>query len=157
MATTTTNYSGRKVDLLIFQNPDYTGKNVQVTLDFGSPSKITTGIQKAVQRWTILFLTRRGSALGDPELGTDFMTKLLKQQLPDDLAIQNEFAIAARDITDYLIATSSSTIPDDELIIGATLLDGWNLSKTMLKLRIGLTSRAGTAYTVVVPVPVVIK
>jgi hypothetical protein len=157
MPKTTTSYTGRKVDLLIFQNADYTGKNAPVDVEFSTPSKITSGVQKAVQRWALLLLTRRGTVLGDVEFGTTFMTKLLARQLPDDMAVQSEFAIAVRDISDYLLTKLSTTTPDDEIITEARLLPGWQLTRTSLKLRVGLSTRAGTQLTVVLPVPVVIK
>jgi hypothetical protein len=154
---TTTNYSNRKTDLLIFQNADYTGRDAQITTDFSNPSKVISGIQKAAQRWIIMFLTKKGSVLGDSSFGTDFMTKLLARKLPDELAIQNEFALAARDINDYFRAKVTSTIPNDEYITQASLLEGWSLTRTSLKLRIGLTTRAGTSYKIVLPVSIVIK
>jgi hypothetical protein len=157
MAKTITSYSGRSVDLLIFQNADYTGKDTQMTVGFGDTAKITTGVQKAMQRWAIMFLTRKGTVVGDPEFGTDFMSKLLRRQLPDDMAVQSAFAVAARDISDYLLTTLPTTTPSDEIITEANLLPGWTLNRTSLKLRVGLTTAAGTQLTVVLPVPVVIK
>jgi hypothetical protein len=154
---TTVNYGGRFVDLLIFQNADYSGKEVKADLSL-APGQVISGVQKVVQRWAILFLTSRGTVIGDDNYGTYFMTRLIKRQLIDESAVQGEFALAARDVIDYLYNNIDiTTLPDDEVITEASLLPGWSLTRTSLKLRVGLTTRAGKTYTIVLPVKVAIK
>jgi len=60
ISSTTTNYSGRKKDIHIFQGVD-PSKVSDINPSFGKISNYCAGVQKLVQRYAICLLTELGS------------------------------------------------------------------------------------------------
>jgi hypothetical protein len=73
----TDNYTGRQIDLELFQtvvSPDRLTP-VSVSMSQGVPKKVT-GLQKLVQRYTIALLSTFGGVYFDKTFGTDFIQKM---------------------------------------------------------------------------------
>ena len=91
-----TGESTKDIDWFSLSSPELTG---EVELGFTS-SRSITGLDKMAQRWTMIFLTPRGTDIYDPNYGTDFY-------LVRDAAINNESYI--RNIITSSINAANST------------------------------------------------
>jgi len=155
---TSVNYSGRKVDILIFQGAQPAGM-VPVTLGFGEAGFLTTGIQKVAQTFAVFFLNDKGSVPAQPDYGTSFMQQFRQGYLQDESSVKSAFAFASDSAVRAMRAQAAAAdLPADETIKSARLL-GYSLDKATgnLQLRVQLTSEAGATRTVFLPVPVTIK
>ena len=155
---TSTDYSGRLVDVLIFQGTQPAGM-VPVSLSFGSAGYLTTGIQKVSQSFTMFFLMDKGSVPAQPDYGTSFVSQFRLGYLRDESSVKSAFAFASDATVRALRAqAAAANLPADETIKSATLL-GYSLDKATgnLQLRIQLTSDAGATRTVFLPIPVTIR
>lgn len=154
-----TDYSGRTVDLLIFQGTSPEGEKL-VTLGFqDAGGEVTTGIQKICQTFTILFLTEVGSVPMMPLRGTGFVTAVRQGRLKDESDVQSEFALAAESVKTFLnLEADLLNLPEDETLESA-LLDRFdrNESTGTLTLYIRITSVAGEAREVFLPISVPIR
>ncbi|MEG7795894.1 hypothetical protein, partial [Listeria monocytogenes] len=65
----TTNYTGRKIDLHIMQGVKAPGSS-DISLGFGKISNYCSGVQKLIQRYTIMLLTEIGSQENFPTFGS---------------------------------------------------------------------------------------
>ena len=152
-------YTGRTVDVLIFQGVKESG-NQPIETGFGEAGYVCTGIQKVAQTWTTLFMTDRGSVLGKPTRGSGFFAavRMGRIQVEDD--VPAEFSLAAEQVrqTMELDAANAGSLPDDERLDEAILL-GFTLSRelSILQLRINIKSLAGDSRVVYLPVPVAIR
>lgn len=158
----TSNYSGRTVDLLIFQNTAPSGRR-SITLGLGGATGgfVTTGVQKLSQMWSIFFLTELGSVPSSLALGTNFLFALRTGAIQDESDVKTEFSMAANLVFSQLRAREAASdlpVPDDEKIRAAALL-GFSLNKSnsTLTLLVGLTSQAGTTREIFLPVPAPIQ
>ena len=153
-----TDYSGRTVDLLIFQGVQPTG-NPQITLGFGAAGEVVTGIQKLTQTFTTMFLTAQGSIPYWPTLGTNFVPHLQQGVIRDEASVKSEFQFASELIRQVLVLqTAQQATPDDEAFSSATLLSySINKNTATLSLQIQIESLAGTTNTVFLPIPVPIR
>lgn len=122
---TTTNYSGRKVDIHIFQgvNPN---KLSPVTPSFGKISNFCSGIQKLIQRFAIALMTDLGSQKDYPTFGTQLMRTLNNRNLLFNKAdLYPIFNFAAykviSEFRDY--QAKNYNIPEDEKLNTAYLSD----------------------------------
>jgi len=158
MATTpSTNYTGRVIDLSIFQ---FDGERLSGDLElaYGSPVKIITGMEKAKQAWLSVFLTAKNSALFEPNRGT-FFGEVVGQTNIDTSTIEHVANIATVEtmniVTDDQLG-STKEIPDDEYIVGAQVLDIMSdvNDPSQLLLQIGLKNRAGAVFTVYAPLAI---
>ncbi len=153
------NYSGRIVDLLIFQGTVLTGDK-QVELGFGDGGgKIITGIGKLSQSYAILFLTERGTVQYDPELGTEFITAVKLGTIQDEADVRSEFLSAKEFIRQTLdLANDQNELPEDEQYQSSNL-DSFEIDKqnSLLKLFITVTSVAGASREVFLPIPLAIQ
>lgn len=156
---TSTDYTGRSVDLLIFQGVKAAGDQ-KLVLGFGDEGgEVVTGIQKLSQTFTTLFLTRLGTIPYHPELGTDFVTALQQGRIKDESDVKAEFAIAVEQIRQTLaLQANENSLPDDETFDSA-VLNSFNLDKaaSKLTLSIQINSLAGSNRTIFLPIPVAIR
>lgn len=155
-----TNYAGRAIDLFIFQGAKPVGDQL-IAPGFGPGSgQITTGIQKLVQKWAILFFTELGSMEYQLELGTRFLTVASQGGIRDVLQAKSEFNLAAQQIqqTLSLLEEANPDMPADEKLDSAKLI-AVSLDKAAGKLNmtVTITSEAGTSHDVILPVPVPIQ
>ena len=150
---TTTNYSGRKVDLLIHQGVDAVGET-QVQLGLGD-GYVCTGVQAVAQMFAKMLLTDVGSRLRDPYFGTHFMSSLRNNEIADENGLQSSFQAAVADILEYLSNVEAPADPDERLV-NAELIQ-WDLRPTKLSMHVKLTTEAGTTREVYLPVKVAIQ
>lgn len=152
-------YTGRTVDLLIFQGVAAEGDR-PIDTGFGTAGYVCTGIQKVAQTWLALFLTDAGTVLNKPTRGSSFMTAVRRGAIQVDEDVPAEFGLAAEQVrrTMELDASEAADLPDDERLDTATLLD-YQLFKELsyLRLKIRIRSIAGDSRVVYLPVPVPIR
>jgi len=157
VAQTSVDYTGRSVDLLIFQGVVAVGKQ-KVTTGWGGVGELCTGIQKVAQTWLALFLTEPGTVLNKPTRGSDFITAVRRGQIQVESDVPAEFALAAEQVrrTMDLDAATESWPTDEQL--DAAILEDFTLDKetSFLYLRIRILSVAGEARVIYLPVPTVI-
>lgn len=151
---TTTNYTGRKKDLHIFQgvNPK---KPATVTPSFGKISNYCAGVQKLVQRYTISLLNELGSQTNYPDFGTNFMTRLNNRSL--SLNRSDIFPIfnlaSAKVIADFKeYQANTDGLPTDEQL-NTVLLEEVSVSANSVNLRVRLYPVQSTPVEFVIPLP----
>ncbi len=152
----TSDYTGRKTDMLIFQGTVPRGE-VEIRLGFDDAGLVTTGIQKVAQTWLVLFLTPRGSAF-EPGKGTDFIRDMRTGRIRTENDVSLSFAAAAELVLiqqDNVEAIEQ--LPLDERLADAELQSFViDRNASLLKLFVRITSLAGDGLDLFVPVPVAI-
>lgn len=151
----TADYTGRLVDLFIFQQAKLRGEQ-KLQLGFGTEGQITTGIQKLAQTFTILFLTEIGSVPQMPARGTSFVTAVRQGRIIDESAVQAEFAVAVDQVRAILDLEAEATNPPPDETFASAVLERFVLDKVAsnLILYVLLTSAAGTEHNLFIPLPV---
>jgi hypothetical protein len=150
-------YTGRKKDLSILQNPDASLVGAQtVTPSFGAPSRFCAGIQKLIQRYAIILLTNLESQQNYPEFGTRFIATLSTNSSIDRILARQIFtlanAIAVKTLQNYQI--KNKNIPNDERIDSATLRNIVVVpSLGSVSFDIAITSEAGQTVDFLLPLP----
>lgn len=146
-------YENRKYDFLAFQNVNTTKESklglVLYSEDTGG--KICVGIQKLAQRWTLEFLTEKGSMPGLPNRGCDFMTLVRQGRLRTQLDVTQSFYAAAIRIRATLQTEEYSNMPDDERLSDVELVSVGVLPG-YINLRVLVISRAGDGRDIILPV-----
>lgn len=154
---TTTNYTGRQLDLEILQSvvsPDHAQKVIPgISLSGG---KIVSGIEKMVQRYLVLFLTKLGSVHFDKLAGSDLLSNLAKGTITDTNSFTFHFNIANEYALSKMKEDSESNLygPEnpDEAIDSAELKNiDLDYGSSTARISIKLTSKAGNNYYFVVP------
>ena len=156
---TTTDYSGRQVDVELLQTIIQPSGVVPVSISsINTAAKMVAGIQKLVQRYTLLLLTNLNDVKFDAEQGGDLLKLVLDGYVQDTGQLQYAFASANNRVVtqlnnDDLDGETYGTTPMDEMISEAILLDA-NVEKatSTAYLRIQIISQAGTEFTFVLPV-----
>jgi len=155
MMATSTNYSGRMTDLLIFQGTKPAGDQ-KIHLGFGDAGELTTGIQKLAQTFTTLFLLEKGSMPSHPEYGTDLLESVRTGIIQTEADVESIVSLAieaTRLILDNI--AQSGDFPPDEVFQSAALLNfQLDKDKSKLTLYINVVSEAGTSRVVYLPIPV---
>lgn len=154
----TIDYTGRLHDLLMFQGAAPFG-NRAITTGWGDAGEIVAGIQKVAQTWTILFLTERGTVLGDEERGTDFLRAVRTGLIRVEDDIPTYFGVAADNVQRTMdLDAADQGLPADERLDDAEL-DNYVIDRNsgLLRLNVGVTSIAGEGVDIVLPVPVSIR
>ena len=159
MRAYTTNYSNRQTDIEVLQTilkpTGNTALNFSIT---SSPVKAVTGMQKLVQRYTILLLTQLGTVKFATDQGTTFMADLMRGAAQNSGQVTAVVAFANLSVVQELAVEDANTdefgsIPDDERLVSATLSDFTvNKATGVLSLIIKLVNAAGDSYTYVLPV-----
>ena len=156
--STSTNYSGRMVDLLIFQNTKPTG-NQKITMGFGAGGELTTGIQKVSQTFTTVLLTDVGSVYDQPEYGTNLIPSIQSGRTQNGSDLESVFNIAAAAAKTIMDAAADAAgYPADERLNVAELED-YVLDKNNGKivLTVAITTDAGSSAVIYLPVSVPIR
>ena len=153
MTTTSTNYTGRTIDILMMSNANFKDL-VNIDMSLNDP-KITTGIQKAAQRFLSMLLTASTSSLM-PTAGSTFITRILQGTISNEEEAGLLFSQSASNIITYLDNKTGTSVPRDERIASATL-ENISITGDTLSIEVTLTSLAGTGLTLFIPVKAVIK
>lgn len=157
ISSTTTDYSLRTRDISILQAPDPNKVGTQkVSAAFGKVSSFTAGIQKLVQRYTIMLMTIKGSQTNFPDFGTTFLSELMhRSNNMDTLALHHLFNFANLDVISQMKSYQSTlptTAPLDEQIDTAQLVNVAANGDTV-DFQILIKSRAGDTVQYVLPLP----
>lgn len=110
--STLNDYVGRLNDLCILDGVE--DPNVELRLDLFN--SMCTGVQKLAQKVISLLLTVKGSVLGEPDRGTDFLADLYANRFQTATDVGVAFGAAVLDITNQLNAVTTDETPDDEVI-----------------------------------------
>ena len=140
----------RTYDLSVMEGATAQG-DVRIALSFGSQGSLVTGTQKAAQYFILAFLTERGSVFGDTAFGTLFMKNARLGRIRTDDDVPANFNIAVRDIIDYQADHLAADTPDDEVITAAQL-QSFVLKDLKLWLKVYMTTAAGVAREIILPV-----
>lgn len=153
---TTTDYTNRKKDISIFQNPDGGIEGAQTVLPvFGKDPRFCAGVQKLVQKYAIILLTNIDSQLNYPEFGTAFLRTLKAGVDPtDQIAAAQIFNIASYDAVARLKAHQATdfSIPADERIATASLTN-IVLYSSYVSFDVTIKTEGGDAIEFVIPLP----
>jgi hypothetical protein len=158
MRTTSTNYSGRLVDMLVFQNTNPSGKQ-RIEMTFGEGGLLTTGVQKVAQTFTTILLTDKGTVYDKPDYGTDFVRSIQNGTTQTEDGLKSSFSLAVADVKRIMsTAALDNSLPEDEQLEDAELLD-YALDKASGKIGItvGIVTVAGPGTTIYIPVSVPIR
>ncbi len=151
-------YTGRLIDLFISQGAKPVGEQ-PILYGFGEGSgEITSGIQKLVQKWVILFLTEEGTLEYHPTLGTRFLILASQGGLSDIATVRSEYELAAQTVRTVLKNLETDSTPADERLESAELTHvNINKAAQLLEMTVTITSEAGTQHDVLLPIPVPIQ
>jgi hypothetical protein len=146
-------FANRKYDYLAFQAAENRtdGLKEMALADERTSGKICTGAQKLAQRWTLEFLTERGSMPYLPARGCDFMTMVRRGRLRSQADIFSEFVSAALAITQNLRAEEYEGMPDEEQFDRA-ILANVTLQPGAAELRVIIVSRARESRVITLPI-----
>lgn len=152
-------YTGRSVDLLVFQGVEEAGKQ-PIDLAWGDTGYLCTGVQKIAQTWLVLFITERGTVLNDPERGTNFLQAVRSGRIQVEEDIPAEFSMAADRVSRLMDqdAADAGDLPDDERLDFAKLVE-FSLDRvtSYLYLKILIRSIPGATRTVFLPISTSIR
>lgn len=150
---TTTNYSGRSVDLLLLQFVSAPGADILVKPDVSKSPRIVTGIEKMAQRYALLFLTQTGSVKNSESEGSDFLKLLGAGQIYDENTLDSA-ASAANNAVFRQMRLEDSTLEtkDDEAIESSKVVEvEVDRNTASVSVTISLTSVAGESYVYTIP------
>lgn len=150
---TTTEYTGRTVDMLLLQFVMSPVTEAAVTPDVSKYPRIATGIEKLVQRYALLFLTQMGTVKNSEGTGTEFMTLLGAGNIYDNSTLRAAASAANRQVSSQ-IKTEDRMLDtaDDEALdtseITETSIDRRTATVTVT---VSITSAAGEKYVYTMP------
>jgi hypothetical protein len=152
----TTDYINRTTDINVLLVNSYTSNTTQkTTVAFGTTSQYITGIEKLVQRYTILFFTILGSQINYPTFGTSFLSDLQNSPLNlSKLDVLHLFNFANLDVASVFTNYQEEN-PDqakDEQFQSAVLTN-FSVSNGNINMQIAITSIAGDNITFILPIP----
>ena len=151
-------YAGRTVDLLLLKtvlDVPAVNQRVQVDVSDGTDEpRIVTGIEKLVQRYTLLFLNALGSTKFRPDHGTNLIPRAAKGLIYSLATLESAAAeanlFASRQIS---LADDGDDIPDDERLVASEITDlVFVRTAAKVKISIRLTTAAGQSYVYIIPV-----
>jgi hypothetical protein len=155
-----TDYTGRFVDLLIFEGVKPADEQrIRLGLSGNDGGKIVAGIQKLVQSYALLFLTERGSIGVNPTQGAEFIAGMRQSRIQDEADVLSEFTLANELVRQQLALTANAQdLPDDETFDSATL-ENFSLDheSSTIRLSVKVISLAGTSRDIILPVPIAIR
>ena len=150
----TTNYSGRTVDLLLLQFVGVPQADVHVHPDVANVPRMTTGIEKLAQRFAQLFLTQAGTVKNRDTEGTDFMTLLGSGRIYDDNTLRSAAAAANKAVFNQMRTEDLAlNTPDDEMLASSTITElKLDRSTATVSVTFALVTAAGDKYVYTIPV-----
>ena len=147
-------FTGRTVDLLIFQGVAPFGDNL-VRRGYGGETggQLVTGIQKVAQTFAMLFLTQQGTVPRDLEKGTSFLQAMRSGAIQNETDLVAEFGEAVALLQQQLINAESAELPLDEQFASAELVDFTiDRLQSSISLDINIRSVAGDELEFFLPV-----
>lgn len=150
----TTNYSGRTVDLLLLQFVSQPGSDIKVTPDVSKSPRMATGIEKLVQRYAHLFLTQVGTVKHCDTEGTEFMSSLGTGQIYDENTLRSSAAAANKAVFNQ-IRTEDRALEtaDDEALLSSEITNlELNRRTATVSVTVTITSMAGDTYVYTTPI-----
>jgi|GEM_PF-2895681 len=151
-----TNYSGRLRDICILNGINALNPEVQPSsLDFGRPSRFCAGVQKLCQRYIILLLTKAGSQVNHPELGTTFLTSLQsRNKTLSSVDVEHLFNVSNLDVLNVLrqYQAENPDLPLDEQI-DTCIMDDFFIENDAAYFKLKLLTQSGTTITFLTPLP----
>ncbi len=149
-------YAVRTVDVSVFRSPGGAEDGVLSMDLFGDDGgQVCAGIQKLAQRWVLEFCTDIGSMPYAKTRGSEFMEAARDGLLATELDVYQRFNLDGENIRRGLVNEETDDDPDDERFAGAELT-AVVLGGGYLSLQVELTSRAGSARAVVLPIPLAV-
>lgn len=147
-APTSTNYSGRKVDLSIF--PSGSDPNVPANSGFSLGGRVISGPLALAQAFSVALLTPLGHYKSDPDFGSTLMADLTERKIQFPSDILHVFALASISVISYF-DTYRRNLPLDEQI-DDVILDSYTVQGTVIEMSISLTAKSGSNTTFLLPV-----
>jgi hypothetical protein len=141
-------YVGRTNDLCIFDNVNLGGSEIRLDLI----NSMCTGVQKLAQKIISLLLTAKGSVIGDPNRGTDFLSDLYSGRLQTATDVGVSFGAAVLDITNQINVVATDSTPNDEIIESITI-QSLSLAEDRLSITMQLQT-ADIARKVILPISI---
>lgn len=97
---------------------------------------ITEGLSKLVQSFVKILLTRRGSSIFNPELGSKFRD-LLGMNISDNEVLEPLITQTVSDVEQYILDTQSSSLPLDERLLKVQITNiAYNLKEQSVSVSI---------------------
>jgi len=156
---TTADYTDRQVDIELLKSisEPVAIKRVHPETAATTPRAVA-GIQKAVQRYAHLLLSTLDDIKFKPEIGGMLVTSLLSGTVSNSGYMTHLFILASSNAVNTMNSDdndpSFGTIPDDEYLERADLSNiEIDYDDGVVSFEVIFTTRAGTNYTYVVPVP----
>ncbi len=156
--TTLVDYFDRTIDLTAFDGMTAQGEQ-QLTMRLAAPGEggqVCTGAQKVVQRFLLKLLTELGSDPLEPEDGTEFLTKLNRGEIRNQVDALVVFAEAQLDIRRRLRAEETAADPADERYESA-VVESLAVLPGFVQYHLRITTRAGDARQVILPLPITVR
>lgn len=126
-----------------------------IGLSLGEQVKVVAGIQKALQHWLVIFMTRRGTVLSDPTYGTSFLPSIQRSNLSNDARIRELFGTALNEINNWMRSNvATAGVPDDEIVTQVEL-QSFSKDQGTLTMTLKFTTKAGIEMEYLVPVEVI--
>ncbi len=149
-----TQYLNRRFDVLALRGATPQGE-VQLNQSlFGAEigGEVCTGVQKLAQRWTIEFLTIRGSMpFHLANRGSGFMSAVKRGILRNEADVQAQYNFAAVVVRQNLINEETADMHPEDRFAKATLLQ-IQLGPGTLSLVVRIDSQSGEAREVILPI-----
>jgi len=152
-------YSNRQIDIELLQSilkPGVDPQRVNLAVVTKSP-KIVTGMEKLVQRYTLLLLTRIGEIHFDPTSGSSLMDALLSGTIQSKGNLLTLFSLANLSVMRTINQEDSLTdiygdMPLDEQLQSANLTDASvDTATATVYLNVSLTTKAGSNMEFIIP------
>jgi len=156
---TTTDYTGRQVDLCFMSGVSGPAPGTsQPQLSITSDPKRVSGIQKLIQRYANLLVTKLGSVQFSEGTGSLLCESIQSGKASNSAYIEHVFAVASADALAVMAADDSDSdvygaSVDDEIIESADLTDIIiDYASAAVSLEVSITTAAGDTYDFIVPV-----
>ena len=169
---TTNIYNGRQVDLELLRHVNRMLPNQRVFPNIASDSssddtselsseqssRIVSGIEKAIQRYTKVFLTTINSVRLDPSVGNSLYRSIKIGNVPNISYLNHLYAIANLNTISTIRKDDENTetfgsIPDDERIVSTSLEDvRMDRNSGTIKIQVFINTASGYSFTFVIPV-----
>jgi len=159
IAGTTRDLTGRRIDFGALQRVTEVQDEIRLTstVSRGGYGDRITGLQKLVQRYTILFLTIQGNVKYAPLQGTNFVDALNRGIIQTNETVLHQFVFANSAVNSQLASDDVNPdmgpiAPDDERIASA-VLQSFEIDYTnaRLFLQIAITNLQGETTIFVLP------